>query len=329
MLISIIVPVFNAENSIENCVSSLLAALPEEGEIILVDDGSKDDSADICDMLSQKYKHVRTIHQSNSGPGIARNRGIEEARGEYLLFCDVDDWVEKTIAKKMVGMAKEHRVDIVICGNYVHRDNQKDQIQQYANELVSSKEEARKKLFFVGKAPWSKLYRREIIEKNSIRFPNQKRVQDAIFNLEYFDNINSCYTTSDILYHYNANTGTSLAKKFTYEVFQMYMNAVRLMYEKTEKWGIDDSAIEKKIGMFMLLAVDKCITALIYRDTDKKTRYEIINSIIHDVTVRNSLERFAPSSIYYKMLKQMMKIGNRKLIYNFVKVKLKLVVMFK
>lgn len=324
MLISIIVPVYNAEKCIEQCASSLLEALPDDGEIILVDDGSKDGSSELCDRLSQQNKHIRVIHQENSGSGIARNAGISAAKGEYILFCDVDDWVEKNIVTHMVDLAEKKKADLVICGNYVHREGEKTHIQSYDELWVSTRDDARKIIFFVSKAPWCKLYRRSIIKDNNIEFPNQRRVQDAIFNLEYFDNIENCYISHEALYHYNANTGSGLAKKFDYNVFQMYLNAVKLMYKKVEKWNIDDSKVENKIGMFMLLAVDKCVTALIYRNADKNTRLETINKILFDETVIRSIQRFVPSSNYYKLLKRYIEKKNAKFVYFLVKIKLKL-----
>ena len=94
--LSIIVPVYNAERTLERCVSSILAQVYTDFELILINDGSTDRSGPLCDQLAASDARIRVIHQANSGASAARNRGLQEARGQYLMFCDSDDAVSPT-----------------------------------------------------------------------------------------------------------------------------------------------------------------------------------------------------------------------------------------
>ena len=112
--LSIIVPVYNAEKYLQRCVDSLLAQdlNPEEYEIILVDDGSKDDSARICDEYSEEYSHIKTIHKANGGVSSARNAALDVVRGEYICFVDSDDWIKKASFASIISICEEKNLDI-------------------------------------------------------------------------------------------------------------------------------------------------------------------------------------------------------------------------
>ena len=112
--LSCIVPVYNVERYIEDCVASLLQVSGICIQIILVDDGSTDLSAEILDRYAGKYSHVKVIHQSNSGVSVARNRGLEVAEGEYIAFVDSDDWVVSDELVRLNQQAKQNTVDMIL-----------------------------------------------------------------------------------------------------------------------------------------------------------------------------------------------------------------------
>ena len=115
--VSIIVPVYQVENYIRQCVDSILAQTFTDFELILVDDGSKDQSGQICDEYAEMDKRVKVIHQKNSGAASARNNGIGHANGRYLCFVDADDWIEDTMIAKCVSQMKEYDADILRHGH--------------------------------------------------------------------------------------------------------------------------------------------------------------------------------------------------------------------
>ena len=113
--ISIIVPIYNAEEHLDKCVESILEQTEINLEIILVDDGSKDNSFEICKKYEKMDQRVKVIHQENAGVSAARNHGIEIAEGEYIGFVDSDDWIEPVMYQRLLKEAKEKNADVVMC----------------------------------------------------------------------------------------------------------------------------------------------------------------------------------------------------------------------
>ena len=116
-LISIIIPVYNCEQYIDKCTKSILSQSYRNFEIILVDDGSTDETGKICERYASGDKRIKVIHKTNSGPAAARNRGIEKAKGEFIFFIDADDYLEENAFGLLIGGYKKYKADIVI-GNF-------------------------------------------------------------------------------------------------------------------------------------------------------------------------------------------------------------------
>lgn len=121
-LVSVIIPVYNAEDYLPACLDSLLCQTLTEIEILLIDDGSTDGSGRICDACAAKDARIRVIHQENQGVSRARNQGIEHAAGEYILLVDSDDWAEPTLCEQLYMAAEAHHADLCICANYNETD---------------------------------------------------------------------------------------------------------------------------------------------------------------------------------------------------------------
>ena len=114
--ISVIIPVYNCEKYLTQCIESVLNQTFQDFELILVDDGSHDSSPDICDNFRQKDERIQVIHKPNGGVSSARNEGIKVARGEYITFVDSDDYIEEEMMEYLYGQAQEHLADIVVSG---------------------------------------------------------------------------------------------------------------------------------------------------------------------------------------------------------------------
>lgn len=210
--VSIIVPVYNAENTLERCVRSLTGQTYTEIEIILVNDGSKDNSLELCNRLSAEDSRIRVVNQPNGGVSSARNAGLDVASGEFVMFCDSDDWVSPDWCRVML----EHFVpgDLVVC-----------QYQRWSGgELLAGNSEimvevARRQDFLHYPmwmcSPWNKLFLRSVIEEKHIRFSRGLSMgEDFCFVLDYLCAISGKVRFLNAqLYYYDVSAEDSLSKR--------------------------------------------------------------------------------------------------------------------
>ncbi len=234
--VSIIVPVYNAQKNLERCIESVLKQDYEDFELILMDDGSGDNSGSICDSYALKDKRIRVVHKENSGVSDTRNLAMEMAQGEYLQFLDSDDWITPDATGLMVRMAKEHHSEMVITDFYRvigERLAHKGDIRE--DGLLSREEFALYMMenpadFYYG-VLWNKLYRRDIIMEYGLRMDkNISWCEDFIFNMEYIRHVNYVYALHVPVYYYVktpgslVSQGTSITKTIQMKrtVFQCY-----------------------------------------------------------------------------------------------------------
>lgn len=222
VLISVIVPVYNAENSLNICIESILKQSYHNLELILVDDGSTDSSGSICDKFASTDKRIKVLHKVNEGVSVARNVGIEAAVGEYISFIDSDDYVQLNYLSEL----SRCKCDLSICG-YITKcgdtvvsetlpGNEKydglnsiDYARIYSNNLMYM--------------PWCKLYKRDIIMSNNLRFPvNISLGEDTMFVAEYLKYAKTAYMCNYAGYIYNTvEESFSLSNKTSYETLDM------------------------------------------------------------------------------------------------------------
>lgn len=190
--ISIVVPVYNAEKTIVRCVESLRQQIYPYIEIILVNDGSKDKSLEICQHLKEKDNRIIVINKQNGGVSSARNAGIKSASGKYIMFCDSDDWVMKDYCSYMI----EHMEDrhLVMCGFEEISDEQVKFVREESTDKV---EKILKKDFLkyreqgIG-SPWNKLFELKIINEYNLTFPEDICLgEDLVFVMRYLKYMNS------------------------------------------------------------------------------------------------------------------------------------------
>ncbi len=173
-LISIIVPVYNVESYLDQCVRSCISQTHTNLEILLVDDGSTDSSPEICDAWAQKDNRIRVIHQDNAGPTLARNTGQKSATGDYLTFIDADDWIDSTMCEYLLRILLEEDADISkIQAVHVHDEHM--HAPQVSEKLrVYDREEYARRFFKIGSQSieyylWNKLYRRSTIDDQTFQ----------------------------------------------------------------------------------------------------------------------------------------------------------------
>ena len=182
--VSVIVPVYNVEKYIRRCVDSILAQTFEDFELILVDDGSPDNCPAICDEYAAKDNRVRVIHQENGGVSGARNAALNVATGEYIAFCDSDDWWETGFLESMVSSAHSSRADMVMTGYRAVDDNGKELwcAKNEGGQFVLRSDLQRTEFIICsilcGKTRWevwTKLFRANIIKQHQIFFLHDMR----------------------------------------------------------------------------------------------------------------------------------------------------------
>lgn len=206
--LSIIVPVYKVEKYLSKCIDSILSQSYENFELILVEDGSPDNSPRICDEYAVKDSRVRVVHKENEGVGLARNTGIEQSLGQWILFVDSDDYIEQGYFKKGVDeIINNYSLDCLIFPNI--KDNEETQesvvIDNIIDEdaLIDSRQMFRlTELFERSSCIYSKFYKKDLLDSQSIRFANTPVYEDVLFNMTYFmyakqiQYIDTCY------YHY-------------------------------------------------------------------------------------------------------------------------------
>ena len=179
MRLSIIMPVYNVERYIEETIDSILGQTFTDFELILVDDGSKDDSGKICDAYAKKDRRVKVLHKPNGGVSSARNVGVKNAKGDYIGFVDSDDVISGVMFEGMMSIAEKYNADIVQCSHV--RDTDKiDHRAEPQNMNIYNTVEALKQLYVRYYtncfALWSKIYRRELF--SNISFPEGRVFED-------------------------------------------------------------------------------------------------------------------------------------------------------
>lgn len=213
-LVSIIVPVYNAENYLVRCVGSVLNQEYTNFELILVDDGSRDNSGAVCDSFAERDGRVRVVHKENTGVSDSRNKAIEQAKGKYLQFLDSDDWLTPEATKLFVRSAESSGCDMVIADFYrVSGDNLSHKGDIEKEGLLTRQEFAALMMenpadFYYG-VLWNKLFKRELIERLHLRMdPEISWCEDFIFNLEYIRHCKSIYALQAPVYYYVKTKGS-------------------------------------------------------------------------------------------------------------------------
>jgi len=190
--VSVIMPFHNAKEYIDETMESVLAQTLQEIEIICVDDGSEDDTYSILSEYAKKDTRITAVFQEKSNAGVARNRGLEKAKGEYLLFLDSDDLFEPDLLEKMYEACKRDQADLCVCNADQYDTQKKERIEkpQYLRkecipeEIPFSRDTIGKYiLYFTTSVPWNKMVKRTFIEEEGIRFQDIPRANDQFFSI--------------------------------------------------------------------------------------------------------------------------------------------------
>ena len=239
--ISIIIPIYNVEKYLPACVESILQQTYKNLEVILVDDGSPDRCPVICDELAQKDDRIRVIHQKNKGLSGARNRGIDNAQGDYLIFVDSDDTVEQTLVEELYTYAEKWNCAIVACGrNYIFEDGQIVCKIAHDESKVYGFEEAMQEMNsfrLFDMSAWAKIYRKELFE--DIRFPEGKLSEDYYIMYKLFDKAQTIGYVAKPLYNYlQRQSSISRNKKINHDFADAAKKQMEFLDEKYPQMSV-------------------------------------------------------------------------------------------
>ena len=275
--VSVIVPVYNVESYLKRCVDSIRGQTEQDIEIILVDDGSPDNCPEMCDQFAVEDRRVRVLHQENGGVSVARNLGIEQAAGEWIMFADPDDWLEPNAVEVMYNQAVQSGCDMVAASHYFNElDSAGRQVRARLEGLVEGTYHTDQDfgvllqhLFMIRhhvlglQAAWAKLYKRDIFLDGSCRFPlGMKMSEDIIFKLYALHQIKSLFILDVPVYHYQTGRTGSVTTGYRPDrekLCRRYIQEVREFFDRYELW--------EAFRMYFYLNVTESALAISYNES--------------------------------------------------------------
>ena len=282
-LISIIVPVYNVEKYIDKCINSIINQTYKNIEIIIVDDGSKDNSGIICDKLKEKDNRIKVIHKENGGLSDARNSGLKIAKGEYIGFVDSDDYIKEDMFETLYNLSKKYNSEISIISYYEIYKEKIISVRDSKKIEELSKIDAIKELLIDTKIQsyaWNKLFRRNLF--NDIKFPTNKNFEDIATTLLLFEKANKVVLLEDPKYYY-VRRDDSIVGKRNYKTYKDYLDVIydKYIYLDGKYKEIDVyNAYNFVINMIWVYTI---IVSFDIKDIDKdfEKNYILFEKLIH------------------------------------------------
>lgn len=281
--ISIIIPVYNVEKYLRECLDSILNQTLKEFEVILVDDGSPDNSGIICDEYANRDSRFKVIHKKNAGVSAARNTGLKEAKGKWVTFIDSDDFVAKTFLENLYKPITEGlKVDFVQGGCVNYKNGEVESIEQQYDYFYSTDSEALLNRFR-GLAI-SKLLKTNIIAENNIVFDEKMRIaEDMAFTLDYIKHVSSYVFVPEIGYYYRRDNVSSATKSKRFLTYDEELHRFKHIYNSIEQYKNYHSLKEEQCMFRYSQCSDILMQAFfsLYRiKTEKRIRKQCLKSAI-------------------------------------------------
>lgn len=321
--VSVIVPVYNAEKYLRECFDSLVNQTLKDIQIIAVNDGSPDYSAEICEEYEKKYDNFEYYYKENGGSASARNLGLEHATGEYIGFVDADDWVELDMYEKMYSTAKSNQdTDIVFCRvfenetagsldyyfpryGFFNRQEMEKEIFPYSMPFLTEKGNYRN----IRWCNWLRIHRREIIEKNHIRFfSGSRRCEDLGFTLECTIHSDSYYYLNESLYHNRPNP-ESKSRNYSKNMWKSIRALMSYFIEILNAYKDYDFSSELNycVFYFCTMVIKNEVTL-----KDKNKSIELIHDVVSDSICKDAIQGITDEGMNdeYAALYQLMKAEN-------------------
>ena len=309
-LISVIVPVYNVEKYLVQCIDSILNQTYKNLEIILVDDESTDHSGKICDQFSSNENRIKVIHKKNMGLGLARNTGLENANGKYVVFVDSDDYLSNSNIKNLVAGIKKNNSDICIGGVTFVENIGTNKSEEIYGERLYQNGDILNSLFIrmLGNLPnttdimkqsvWNNIYSMDIIRKNKLEFVSERKYisEDIIWNFEFLKSTSNAQLINERGYFYRQNN-LSLSRHYNPKRFELIKIFYSTLIEKVRFLDNFDEA-KLRIQKQFLINLRTCFSQ------EKNLPYDrIITDVkymVRDQTVINVVNQYPVKELGFR-----------------------------
>jgi glycosyltransferase involved in cell wall biosynthesis len=308
--LSIIIPVYNAEKYLDQCLQSVLNQSFTDFELLLINDGSKDRSGEICDINAEKDQRIKVFHQQNAGPAKARNTGIKVARGEYLTFVDADDTIEKEYYEDMMKIADQLHPDILISS--IKQPGKKSIANtSFPKDVLLKSNQIKEKIlssYYGGNLSQipslcNKLYKKTFIHMNNLLIDETRvRAEDYWFNFYAFKNAETCYAVDKAYYNYNTAVEGSVMRTFREDQFQGYLRTRNELEVNNQELQIEinqtkwDTEFINNTHEFILLAIIN-------------NRWDSVKKVLNHEEFKKSFKNYQPNTLHSKLIKTFMQMN--------------------
>ena len=309
--VSVIVPVYGVEKYIVKCIDSIVNQKLKDIEIIVVNDGTKDNSQEIIDRYVKKYpKLIKSYIKENGGLSSARNFGIKYATGEYIAFIDSDDWVSLDMFEKMYNKAKENNFDIVTCDvNYIY-PNETICVSSNINQDFTTLDKVKESMIDIYPIVCNKLFKKELFEKN-IYFKEKVWFEDVEFLYRLYPYIKSIGTIKEPLYQYLQREGT-ISNTFDKRLYDFIYNwnGIIEFYKKNNFYDAYKNELEYSYVRYLYATFIKRATN--YQD---KKEYNIaVSTAIKNV--KEHFQKYRKNKYFYSSKKGLYLLVFNKVVAN-------------
>lgn len=301
---SIVVPIFNCELYLEKLVNSVLKQDYQCFELILIDDGSTDNSSKIIEKFNDE--RIKFIQKKHSGVSDCRNLGINVSKYDYICFIDSDDYICSNFLSSFVEVIEKYNPDLISCGFYSEVNNKYDSVS-VCEKFYRSKDEIIKDVVFLYDKHilyniWNKVFKKEIIKKYKISFPNHAWGEDIYFNQVYLRHINNYYNINKCLYHYVRERKGSITTKFRSNLFDLRIKENKNFIDFFNSLKIKKVDYNYFISKRFIERIPGCIENVFYGNYIFKEKYNEIKRIILHKETRIYLKFYKPNSLKMKIL---------------------------
>ena len=310
-LISAIIPVYNVEKYLIQCLDSVVRQTYKDLEIILVDDGSADNSGYICDEYASKDNRIKVIHKENGGLSSARNVALDNANGDYIAFVDSDDYLSLDAFEKAISKLEETKADACIFSHYTTNGIEKIAHKLPLDKEIYDKESLLSEVLplFIGQKNsnekpllgfvWRQIFRRDAIGNLRFRSEREYFAEDVVFDLEFYVNAKNLCVINEPLYYYRY-VDSSLSNKYRENLFDKLIKLTLFKFEVVDQYGLKDCQERLNNCVFRaviggVLNIGKAV------NISKKEKREEINKIINNELVKKSIKKAKPKGLKEKV----------------------------
>lgn len=300
ILLSIVIPVYNVEKYLDRCLQSILEQPIKDCEIILVNDGSTDDSGTLCNSYSDRYDYISVIDKENGGLASARNAGLEAAKGEYVSFLDSDDWMRNDSYSILLGIIEQYKPDVIgfgcnkttdaevynqYCQLWKEGLHSESEMQTIHEDIITGKHVFK---FEVIRSSCMHVFRREMLECLNLHFISERILlnEDYLFVTTAILNAKTYYCCKEYLYYYYTREN-SLTMRYLKEMYERKLNLMKEYYDMATENSFSEEQ-NYRLGIFY---INNCYECLANECSAKKPDFVRIKQVLRDQKLQDYIRR--------------------------------------